>query len=198
MAQEAIVKITLDTKQAKAELRDLNKLAAGGVSRVGGGGGGGGGGFGRVGSFLMGGALGGATFGALRGSVSAGATDILTETFGPAITSITNSVFQGRNLEAQANKAAFEQLPFRLIGHLGRVPRGVIELHKHKKALILEGLNGRRIADDSGLFATAEGNITKIAVESPIITMKWIFNSAVKQVIRAIEKFGEGLKRGNK
>lgn len=94
---DANVKLRLDTKQAKSELRGLNKLAAGSLGGVGGGIARG---AGRAGS---------AGVGAVRGAVSGSITDIAGGAMAPILNRIKSLLFGGKDLEASAIKEAFTQ-----------------------------------------------------------------------------------------
>lgn len=194
MPQEANVKIRFDTKQAKSELRELNKLAAGGVGLRGAPDEPGGGGGGRLGGGVRRGL--GAARTAATGGFFSGLSDIGGGAMAP-ITSLFKGLLGGRDIAAAANKQAFEQLPFDLIGHLGRIPEGLPELHKHKKSLILEGLEGRRIAERDPRFLTQEGKETSTALHgikgvgfsAPGLTdLPGILGNAIKQGMEDLAK----------
>ncbi len=178
MAEEANVKVRLDTKTAKSELRGLSKLASAGVGGIAGG---------IAGGLLARGR--GIATAPLRqagAAVSSSALGIVSGPLNQFLASFKSAILGGLDMKAQANKMAFEQLPFDLIGKLGKIPPGVVELHKHKKALILEGLEGRRLAErDSNL------NVTKDIQDKVIKTVAEVavgsgFAAIAARIYRAI------------
>jgi len=148
MAKDANVKVRINTKQAKSDLRGLNRTAQGAAGGIGGGI------RSRIGGSLAAGAAGG--FGAaaaVRGVASAGVSDLAGNAFGPTMAHIKNLMFQGVDIESRAGAQAFETLPFRLFDQLGGIPPGTLELFKARRERFAQPLRGRRLAEASGKFS---------------------------------------------
>jgi len=203
MADEAKVKVRLDTKQAKSELRGLNKLAAGSAAVIGGAAGGVvGGALGRAA-----GAAGGAAKGAVTRSIFGPAGDIFAGAFGGAGARLEESVFGDTNLKALAAKMARGDLPKRLLGaqkteagqkrvrdaalpgHLIRTARNLEDLQGARRFLQAPEFGGPGAA---GVDKLRRGVILPTGVGLPggKSDIKDFINQQVNRMIRVMEGWG--------
>ena len=149
MAQEAKVKLTLDTDQAKAELRELSKLAAG----VGGGIGGAAqkSSLAGFGGGLVGGAL-GSVLGSLKSSLAGSFGDVIGAATGPLSASLQTALFQGADIDAKASELARAQLPLQALGRGSLSLEAGVRIQENLKRPILHTLQGARMVESDPRF----------------------------------------------
>jgi hypothetical protein len=137
MAQEAKIRVSLDTTTARKELQDLAKMAEG-VNLGGAGGGGGGMGLGRM--FGMGAAF-SAGFAALRGVMSTGLGQIGGELFAPVGQFANDVAFGDSDEVARANRQARESVAesyAMVAGRSGGTPQGARNMFQVLRNLSLQ------------------------------------------------------------
>jgi len=189
--QDAEVKVRMNTKQAQADLKGLNKVAAGTARQVGGRIRGG---MGRVAGAIGLGAVGGAAVGAVKGSVFGAAGDVFEGATGGALSQLEEALFGDANLEALAAKQARASLPRRLLGSQTteegqkRVKAAALPGHLFRMGQDLKTLQGtRRFAQDPDF-----GGPGAAAIDTAIKTAKVAKKMGAESVLRAIAIWGVG------
>ena len=151
-SDQAKIRLKLDTKQAKGDLRDLTKRAKATGARVGSGVRGAvGKGLGVIG---LGGGV-GAGLAAVKGATSSGLGDVIGEAFGGIGARMAQTVFGDMDEKARADKSAREETisVFQArAGQLGYIPPEAKSFYNQVRTINLQAERGRELFQQSDQF----------------------------------------------
>jgi len=149
---EAKVKVRVDTRQAKGDLKAMTKEAAQTATRVGG----------RI-RGAVGGALGAVGLGggiatgmaAVKGATSSGFGDALSESFGGIGAMVERKLLGDKGSEARADGRARDETinAFAAVaGHTGKIPAGAKPFFDNIRSLRMEEEKGRKMFEEDERF----------------------------------------------
>ena len=152
MTNDAKVRVRLDTRQAKGDLKSMTTEAARTAKRVGG----------RI-RGAVGGALGAVGLGggiatgmaAVKGATASGFGDALSESFGGIGAMIERKLLGDKGSEARADSRAREETinAFAAVaGHTGKIPAGAKSFFDQVRTLRLEEEKGKKMFEEDERF----------------------------------------------